>query len=131
MRSALADYRSARVWLLCGFGALLWAALTVLLGGSVAHAASDSPHPPQSASSASAQHPLHGASGPHAMNAPAPVSLPAAAADLPAGAKDIVQQVREQVAVIVKQPAQSQPAASQVHQPAASAPKPHQSAASP
>ncbi|MGN7979512.1 hypothetical protein ACTJJ4_18200 [Microbacterium sp. 22195] len=131
MRSALADYRSARVWLLCGFGALLWAALTVLLGGSVAHAASDSPHPPQSASSSSAQHPLHGASGPHAMNAPAPVSLPAAAADLPAGAKDIVQQVREQVAVIVQQPAQSQPAAPQVHQPAASAPKPHQSAASP
>lgn len=102
MRSALADYRSARVWLLCGFGALLWAALTVLLGGSVAHAASDSPHPPQSASSSSAQVPL------------------------PAGAADIVQQVREQVAVIVQRPPQSQPAAPQVHQPAASTQKPAQ-----
>lgn len=102
MRSALADYRSARVWLLCGFGALLWAALTVLLGGSVAHAASDSPHPPQSASSSSAQVPL------------------------PAGAADIVQQVREQVAVIVQRPPQSQPAAPQVHQPAASTQKPVQ-----
>ncbi|GAA2870894.1 hypothetical protein [Microbacterium arabinogalactanolyticum] len=119
MRSAFADYRSARVWLLCGFGALLWAALTVLLGGSVAHAASDSPHPPQSASWSTAQHPLHGASGPHVMDAPAQVPLPA-------GAADIVQQVREQVAVMVQQPPQSQPAAPQVHQPAESAQKPAQ-----
>lgn len=122
MRSAFADYRSARVWLLCGFGALLWAALTVLLGGSVAHAASGSPHPPQSASSSAAQHPLHGASGSHVMDAPAQVPLPA-------GAADIVQQVREQVADIVQQSPQSEPAAAQVHQPAASAQKPAQAAA--
>ena len=122
MRSAFADYRSARVWLLCGFGALLWAALTVLLGGSVAHAASDSPHPPQSASSSAVQHPLHGASGSHVMDAPTQVPLPA-------GAADIVQQVREQVADIVQQSPQSEPAAAQVHQPAASAQKPAQAAA--
>ena len=53
------------------------------------------------------------------MDAPAQVPLPA-------GAADIVQQVREQVAVIVQRPRQSQPAAPQVHQPAASSQKPAQ-----
>ncbi|MFD5225931.1 hypothetical protein ACFWHT_09965 [Microbacterium sp. NPDC058342] len=42
MRSASADTRSIRMWVLCGLGVLVWAAFTVVFGSSsAAHAADD------------------------------------------------------------------------------------------
>src|SRR5690606_9749686 len=47
VRSASVDNRSRAMWLLAGLGVLIWAALSVLLGGSPAHADDDSVRPPK------------------------------------------------------------------------------------
>lgn len=47
VRSASVDNRSRAMWLLAGLGVLIWAALSVLLGGSPAHADDHSVRPPE------------------------------------------------------------------------------------
>lgn len=112
MRSAFADYRSIRVWLLCGFGVLAWALLTAMLGGSAAHADADSPRPPRPdvASSAHAQHGARGAEAPRAAKAPAqakPVTVPGKAQGHgPAKAAEIAHTMRAQAAAAQQAAAQ-------------------------
>src|SRR5690606_18325099 len=56
VRSASVDNRSRAMWLLAGLGVLIWAALSVFLGGSPAHADDDTARPPKPVQTNAAPH---------------------------------------------------------------------------